>query len=320
MAGTLQTLNVKPPAYAILPSRRPNSRHHFPGARILDDASHHNLSLIWKPRSIPTRPITRAAERPYQADGGRPQPPSFSDSARPLLSFVETNFLPLACVLLSAALVGEVALGLANPSLGCFADKYHISKFSTFGIFIISGLTLRSQEIGAAAEAWLVGLFGLGSILLFTPVFSRLILQLQLQPQEFVTGLAIFSCMPTTLSSGVALTRLAGGNSALALAMTLISSLLGILIVPFTISKFIAAGVGVSFPAKQLFKSLVLTLLPEKGLELNFEGSKKMGCMLSVVLDCWDGYAYAPMLPWMIPTVCLCMDETMLFTFGLAVH
>ncbi|KAK2973937.1 hypothetical protein RJ640_001405 [Escallonia rubra] len=120
-----------------------------------------------------------------------------------------------ACVLLSAALVGGVALGLANPSLGCFADKYHISKFSTFGIFIISGLTLRSQEIGAAAEAWLVGLFGL----------------------------------------------LAGGNSALALAMTLISSLLGILIVPFTISKFIAAGVGVSFPAKQLFRSLILTLL-----------------------------------------------------------
>lgn len=100
-----------------------------------------------------------------------------------------------------------------------------------------------------------------GSILLFTPFFSRLILQLQLQPQEFVTGLALFCCMPTTLSSGVALTRLAGGNSALALAMTLISSLLGILIVPFSISMFIANGVGVSVPTKQLFRSLILTLL-----------------------------------------------------------
>ncbi|KAK4593358.1 hypothetical protein RGQ29_017464 [Quercus rubra] len=44
-------------------------------------------------------------------------------------------------------------------------------------------------------------------------------------------GLAMFSCMPTTLSSGVALTHLAGGNSALALAMTVISNMLGILIV-----------------------------------------------------------------------------------------
>ncbi|KAA8534547.1 hypothetical protein F0562_032064 [Nyssa sinensis] len=108
---------------------------------------------------------------------------------------------------------------------------------------------------------FLSGIMIFCSILLFTPFFSKLILQLRLQPQEFVTGLAIFSCMPTTLSSGVALTRLAGGNSALALAMTVISNLLGILIVPFSISKFLAAGVGVSVPTEQLFRSLVLTLL-----------------------------------------------------------
>lgn len=99
------------------------------------------------------------------------------------------------------------------------------------------------------------------SILFFTPYLSRIILQIQLQPQEFVTGLALFCCMPTTLSSGVALTQLAGGNSALALAMTVISNLLGILIIPFSISKFIAAGVGVSVPTKQLLRSLVLMLL-----------------------------------------------------------
>ncbi|CAN1298093.1 Probable sodium/metabolite cotransporter BASS4, chloroplastic [Linum perenne] len=67
--------------------------------------------------------------------------------------------------------------------------------------------------------------------------------------------------MPTTLSSGVALTQLAGGNSALALAMTVISSLLGILMVPFSISKYVASGVGVSVPTKELFRSLVQMLL-----------------------------------------------------------
>lgn len=71
----------------------------------------------------------------------------------------------------------------------------------------------------------------------------------------------MFCCMPTTLSSGVALTRLAGGNAALALAMTVLSNLLGILIVPFSISKLIAGGVGTSVPADQLFKSLIVTLL-----------------------------------------------------------
>ncbi|KAI3796755.1 hypothetical protein L1987_39439 [Smallanthus sonchifolius] len=55
-----------------------------------------------------------------------------------------------------------------------------------------AGLTLRSEDISAAAEAWPVGLFGLVSILLFTPNLSRIILQLHLQPQEFVTGVALF--------------------------------------------------------------------------------------------------------------------------------
>ncbi|KAJ6986410.1 sodium/metabolite cotransporter BASS4 [Populus alba x Populus x berolinensis] len=171
-----------------------------------------------------------------------------------LLKFADNNFLPLA-------LIGGVVSGLANPTVGCLADKYYLSKFSTFAIFITSGLTLRNGEIGDAIEAWPVGVFGICSILLFTPFLSKIILQIQLQPQEFVTGLAIFCCMPTTLSSGVALTQLAGGNSALALAMTVVSNLLGILIVPFSISRFIAAGIGVSVPTKELFRSLVITLL-----------------------------------------------------------
>jgi sodium/bile acid cotransporter 7 len=38
-----------------------------------------------------------------------------------------------------AALIGGVVSGLANPTLGCLADKYYLSKFSTFAIFITSG-------------------------------------------------------------------------------------------------------------------------------------------------------------------------------------
>lgn len=97
------------------------------------------------------------------------------------------------------------------------------------------------------------------SILLLTPFFARVILQVHLNPHEFVTGLGIFCCMPTTLSSGVALTQLVGGNSALALAMTVISNFLGTLTVPFSLAKFI--GVGFSVPTLQLFKSLIMTLL-----------------------------------------------------------
>ncbi|PHU11665.1 putative sodium/metabolite cotransporter BASS4, chloroplastic [Capsicum chinense] len=281
MAGTLQILFLNPPAigYSLSRCRRPTTHFPFSGIR-----SH----LVSKLSSF-----VRASLQHSNKGNGRgdhlPQATAKDfDWVKPLSGFVSNNFLPLA-------LIGGVALGLANPTLGCLADRYYLSKVSTFGIFIISGLTLRSDEVGAAAEAWPVGLFGLVSILFFTPFFSKIILLLKLQPQEFVTGLAIFSCMPTTLSSGVALTRLAGGNSALALAMTLMSNLLGILIVPFSISKLIAAGVGVCVPAGQLFRSLVLTLLVPliigKGLRECFKGvaefsdrNRKLLSMMSSLL------------------------------------
>ncbi|KAF5959173.1 hypothetical protein HYC85_000382 [Camellia sinensis] len=307
MAGILQTLSFRPGSAGTLPYR-----HRIPHS----PATHAGLLFGHTFNSSPTPLLlrkTHSISSPIRANhhsdkvrGNGNQSPKVPGSAaasiltRKLLSFASNNFLPLA-------LVGGVLLGLVNPSLGCLADRYYMSKFSTVGIFIISGLTLRSEEIGAAAEAWPVGIFGLGSILLLTPLFSRFILQLQLQPQEFVTGitiglvvlrptgLAIFSCMPTTLSSGVALTRLAGGNSALALAMTVISNLLGILIVPFSISVLIANGVGVSVPTKQLFRNLVLTLLVPlllgkvfresfKGLAVFVDQNRKLFSVISALL------------------------------------
>ncbi|KAK6138031.1 hypothetical protein DH2020_028227 [Rehmannia glutinosa] len=272
----------------------PYFRHHIqfpPPAYCVFSGGKLNASpLLWKLRSVSriSRIRASAESRQGNGDGENHLPQVLSSNwTKPLAKLAADNFLPLA-------LVSGVLLGLANPSLGCLADTYYISKFSTFGIFIISGLTLCSDEIGAAAEAWPVGLFGLASILFITPLFSRIILLIKLQPQEFVTGLAIFSCMPTTLSSGVALTRLAGGNSALALAMTVISNLLGILIIPFSISKFIAAGVGVSVPTERLLRSLVLTLLIplilgkvarelSKGVADFADGNRKLLAVISAI-------------------------------------
>ncbi|KAM3692868.1 hypothetical protein ACB098_08G119800 [Castanea mollissima] len=161
--------------------------------------------------------------------------------------------------------------------------------------FLPIGLKLQGGEFRAVAEAWPAGIFGLASILLLSPFFSSLILQVNLAPREFVTGLAIFSCMPTTLSSGVALTQLVDGNSALALAMTVMSNLLGILTVPFWISKFFADDFGVPIPTRELFWSLILTLLIPlilgkvvrnmlKGLATYIDQNQRFFSILSTIL------------------------------------
>ncbi|KAI3914444.1 hypothetical protein MKW92_032205 [Papaver armeniacum] len=246
-------------------------------------------------RSISSHTVVKSNQISNQVNGNGDQHDKISlkktvSWEKSLLDFAGTNFLPLGN-------------GLLIPTLGCLAHQYSVSKFSTFGIFLISvRLLLRSDEIGAATEAWPAGLFGLVSILLLTPFFSKVILQLQLVPQEFVTGLAVFSCMPTTLSSGVALTQLAGGNTALALAITVISNLIGILTVPLSISKFIADGAGVSVPTKQLFRSLVVTLVVPlvlgkvsrdcfKGVSEFVDQNRKKLSMLSAIL--------LSLVPWM---------------------
>ncbi|CAM8895636.1 unnamed protein product [Rhodiola kirilowii] len=220
------------------------------------------FSLAVAPSSLkrPTNSTIRATTNSDQVDFGGYTYNKIWDTVNPiavgkvLLKFASSNFLPVA-------LVSAVALGLADPTLGCLAHRYSLSKFCTFGIFFISGLKLSGREVREVAGVWKAGLFGLASILVLSPIVSKLIYQFPLAPREFVTGLAIFCCVPTTLSSGVALTQLVGGNSALALSLTVVSNLFGILTVPFWVSNLLATGVGASVPTKELFWSLVATLL-----------------------------------------------------------
>ncbi|MED6138535.1 hypothetical protein PIB30_075073 [Stylosanthes scabra] len=132
--------------------------------------------IALRPKCSPVR----ASGQSQQMDGSGSRGTNGLSWVQPILRFAGNNLLPLA-------LVTSVGLGLAYPSLGCAADKYNLSKLGPFGIFVISGLMLRGEEISAALEAFPVGLFGIVSILFLTPYFSRIILQIQLQPQEFIT-------------------------------------------------------------------------------------------------------------------------------------
>lgn len=74
----------------------------------------------------------------------------------------------LVCVMFRAALVGGVLLGLANPGLGCLADRYYLSKFSTFGIFIISGLSLSIIIFNVYIDGHLtINMFSFISLLIY---------------------------------------------------------------------------------------------------------------------------------------------------------
>ena len=93
------------------------------------------------------------------------------------------------------------------PPAGVQAASLGAQTWTTFSIFFISGLGLKRGATAAALTDWKSALYGFVSILLLTPLLAPAAYRLPLQPPELALGLAVFCCMPTTLSTGIALTQ-----------------------------------------------------------------------------------------------------------------
>eukprot|EP00164_Ancoracysta_twista_P001714 GFYU01002248.1.p1 GENE.GFYU01002248.1~~GFYU01002248.1.p1 ORF type:complete len:406 (-),score=86.45 GFYU01002248.1:20-1237(-) len=136
---------------------------------------------------------------------------------------------------LPLGLIFVVLFGYGVPTPGIYLAKGPTQAICVSLIFFISGLTLKTDDIKKAINAYKAIIYGIISILLITPMAGFLILAIPWSTKEFGIGLALFAMMPTTLSSCVILTRQAGGNFALALLLTVTTNLLGIVTLPFIV-------------------------------------------------------------------------------------
>jgi len=171
------------------------------------------------------------------------------------------NFLPLG-------LVFCFALALSWPWLGEQVASWKSGEFRVVQtalvclIFVISGVTLKTADIVGAVTAYAALGYGLVAIVLITPMLGFAAVDIPFKPAEFKIGLAVFCCVPTTLTSGVTLAQQAKGNGALALMLTVVSNLLGVFTVPFLLELVVdSADVSVDGVAL-LLKLAVSILLP----------------------------------------------------------
>ena len=111
------------------------------------------------------------------------------------------------------------------------------------GIFFISGVKLKTNEVANALRAWPAMVVGFVTILLFTPCLSFLVISLPLATKEFAVGLAFFMVMPTTISTGYIVTGEANGNQPLALMLSAGTNLMGAVSVPLWASAALGAGI-----------------------------------------------------------------------------
>ena len=143
-------------------------------------------------------------------------------------SFIQKQFLPLGLLL-------AVCVGIFFPAPGIYMAQLPTASVVISIIFFIAGLLLKTDEIWRAVSAWKGIVWGCSSILFVTPLIGVTLAVMLTTDPIFQIGLSLFCCMPTTLSSGVALTGQARGNVALALLLTVLTNIGGIITVPFAL-------------------------------------------------------------------------------------
>lgn len=171
------------------------------------------------------------------------------------------HFLPLG-------LLFVLLVGLSLPQLGSALGSWKaggwgiVQSLCMFVIFVISGLTLKTEEAKLALRSYKATLFGVTSILFITPLLAMVPNQLAFLPEAFQTGFLLFCTMPTTINSGVALAQSAKGSFALALLLTVSSNLIGIFTAPFFLSLLLSVSDVALDPAPLLQKLLLVIFLP----------------------------------------------------------
>lgn len=170
--------------------------------------------------------------------------------------FATRNFLPLV-------LVCAIVIGLVFPAPGLWLSEGPTSSLCIAANFGIAGLGLQTAGLKDALSGWRHALVTLAFIMAGTGAMAFACLQLPLSPDELGMGLAVFCCVPTTLTSCVILTKQANGHWPLSLMLTVTSNVLGTVTVPFLVSFVLHSAGSIDLdPVPLLQKLMLLLLLP----------------------------------------------------------
>ena len=143
-----------------------------------------------------------------------------------------------------ASLVLVFGLVIFDPSnglalIGVFLKDHHCPEAMICLIFIISGLLIEIDQIKAGIKDVESTLLTLVVILVVAPLAALLLCLFPLEPGVSI-GLFIVAVMPTTLSSGIVMTGIAGGNMAHALFVTIVSNCIAIFSIPVVLSVLLS--------------------------------------------------------------------------------
>ena len=128
-------------------------------------------------------------------------------------------------------------------------------------VFFISGYTLKLEELKTVLQYKVPIMYALLAINFITTLLGFGFVKFPLLINQFRIGITIFASVPTTLGVGVALTLQSKGDTVLALLLTVVSNLLGIVTIPVMLGGFFTNGGSIVIDQVTLAYKLSITVL-----------------------------------------------------------
>ncbi|SFC42856.1 bile acid:sodium symporter family protein [Streptomyces aidingensis] len=160
-------------------------------------------------------------------------------------------------------LLATVGLAAALPARSTAADAVDATATGAIALlFFLYGARLSTAEALAGLRHWRLHLTILGCTFLLYPLLGLACRGLVpwLVTEELYTGLLFLCVVPSTVQSAIALTSVARGNVAAAIAAGSSSSLAGVVLTPLLAALLIGASGG--FGGESLLKIALQLLLP----------------------------------------------------------
>ncbi|MCW8945520.1 MAG: bile acid:sodium symporter [Sedimenticola sp.] len=147
------------------------------------------------------------------------------------------------------------------PETGTSLQQMGLIPWMVVTIFLINGYQTQLNEIPLSGKLWTTALIAVVINLLLSPFLGLLTASLLALPAGAAIGLIVTATVPSTLSSGIVMTHLAGGDGVKALFLTILLNLLGVFTIPFILPVVLENVGTIDLSPWPLLKQLLIIVL-----------------------------------------------------------
>lgn len=163
------------------------------------------------------------------------------------------------------ALFAAIALAAWRPDLGATGGVLRLDRLVGFAIavvFFLHGATLPTESLARGARNWRLHVLVHGATFVFLPLLGLAAYAIAgpWLPPALALGLYYACVVPSTISSAVALTAVAGGNVPAAVFNATLSGVLGVFATP-ALASLVATTAGIDLHVVDAVRTVLLNVL-----------------------------------------------------------